>query len=160
MPGDVRETDPLGVQVNKRPDMLCHSSQVLPYDLPDYRANKPYPKSCSFLRQNSRTLNEPVCFVETKDQPIGHWIAPQLPQLINNSPTYKLDTVFRKDFCNNQNEIPVTCTKYLDANAIQHTSLSSCELFLKDQFTFYLFIKKVFLVVGFFHSSIRKEKEC
>lgn len=102
---EVREKDPLGVHLNKRPDMLQHQSQVLPYDLTDYRANRPFPKKCNFLRQNSRSLNEPICHVETKGQPKGHWIAPQLP-----SPTdaplaaYTFDTVFRKDFCRNQNK--------------------------------------------------------
>lgn len=122
---DLREVDPLGVHVNNRPDMLFHSSKVLPYDLTDYRINKPQSKKCCFLRQNSRTLNEPVCFVYTKFQPIGHWIAPQLPPLRKTSPTYKSDTVFRKDFCGNKNEMYVTCTMSHGANVIQNTALNS-----------------------------------
>ncbi|KAL3874903.1 hypothetical protein ACJMK2_037855 [Sinanodonta woodiana] len=82
------------------PDIYNRNTQVFPKSVPDYRVNRPHPKSCGFLRHNVRLLNEPVCsvFTESTNAEQAQW----WPSWVSNEPLPKpphtLDTIYREDY--------------------------------------------------------------
>lgn len=68
--------------------------------VPDLRHNNPQPWHCSFLRNNVRTLNDPVCHVATynvkEQQP--EWWRTDIPASKSAAPPHTEDSTFRADF--------------------------------------------------------------
>lgn len=98
-----RETPAGGLTL---PDIYNRQTDVLPRSVPDYRANRPHPGSCGFLRHNVRVLNEPVCSVYTAsshDEQNLWWPSRTSNEPLNVPPQTK-DTVYRGDYMQDASE--------------------------------------------------------
>ncbi|ESO86816.1 hypothetical protein LOTGIDRAFT_166819 [Lottia gigantea] len=82
--------------------------------MPDYRANKPQPNTCTFLCHDVRLLNEPICTVTTKktltDQPF--WWHNERESDYFDLPSYSNDTSYRKDFQYRKDRWPPASTRH------------------------------------------------
>ncbi|KAK3591550.1 hypothetical protein CHS0354_041594 [Potamilus streckersoni] len=82
------------------PDIYNRNTQVFPKSVPDYRANRPHPSSCGFLRHNVRLLNEPVCsvFTESTNAEQAQWWPSWVSSEPLQKPPHTLDTIYREDY--------------------------------------------------------------
>ncbi|KAK3092228.1 hypothetical protein FSP39_000052 [Pinctada imbricata] len=82
------------------PDIYNRNTQVMPKTQPDFRANKPHPGSCGFLRHNVRGLNEPICSVFTRDTHVeqNQWWPSRTSNDPLDEPPKTKDTTYRGDF--------------------------------------------------------------
>ncbi|XP_052272205.1 uncharacterized protein LOC127872826 [Dreissena polymorpha] len=82
------------------PNIYNRRTEVFPHTVPDFRANRPHPGSCGFLRHNVRLLNEPICsvYTEISSDDNQHW----WPSRVSNEPLCvpprTHDTIYRADF--------------------------------------------------------------
>ena len=100
------------------PDIYNKRTEVLSHSAPDYRANKPHPGSCGFLRYNVRFLNEPVCSVFTdctKSEQQQWWPSRTSNEPLHEPPKTK-DTIYRADFSSERECIQ------LDPGSTRHTA--------------------------------------
>lgn len=82
------------------PDIYNKKTEVLAHAAPDYRIHKPHPKSCGFLRNNVRLLNEPICSVYTEltKEEQHHWWPSRVSDEPLKVPDRTKDTIYREDF--------------------------------------------------------------
>lgn len=84
------------------PDIYNRATQVLPKEVPDYRAHRPHPNSCGFLRHNVRVLNDPICSVytgETHPEQDQWWPSRTSNEPLRVPPKTK-DTIYREGYMN------------------------------------------------------------
>lgn len=82
------------------PDIYNKKTEVLPQAAPDFRAHRPHPGSCGFLRHNVRLLNEPICSVYTdinQGEPT-HWWPSRVSKESLQLPPRTNNTIYRSDF--------------------------------------------------------------
>ncbi|XP_052768906.1 uncharacterized protein LOC128209095 isoform X2 [Mya arenaria] len=99
------------------PDIYNRQTEVLPKAVPDYRINRPHPGNCGFLRNNVRSLNEPICSVYTyvPEDDSKHWWPSRANPGPPNVPPRTNDTVYRGDFQEAEN-------KTAEFGSLRHTA--------------------------------------
>ncbi|WAR19151.1 hypothetical protein MAR_000989 [Mya arenaria] len=99
------------------PDIYNRQTEVLPKAVPDYRINRPHPGNCGFLRNNVRSLNEPICSVYTyvPEDDSKHWWPSRANPGPPNVPPRTNDTVYRGDFQEAENKTADAC-KFLTSS--------------------------------------------